>query len=1139
MGQWTIYGRTAGGAGLGLPLVTGDFNGDGKADVIVTPMNANSGPGQTRNRAGEAVVILGAQMIGGERNLNALDPNMLPSDVSLVYGADAFDYLGTEVFAGDLDGDGYDDTMLGAQHGDGPGNTRAAAGEVVIVWGGPNIGGQVIDTAVAPVADVNTLRYPYTVIYGAGAGDRLGVWVSAGDFNNDGTADALLGADQGDGPPGSPRTHAGETAVVYGGAHLPLLAMIDLNNPGVPVTTIYGIDAEDHSGCTVRAADMNGDGPADLLIGAGLNRLSAAVDAAGNFTGHGTGGGDGPTDTRANAGEAYVVYGQANTCVPSNTCPASIDLAAPGGQVVTTIYGVNANDAYGEELFAGNFAGHADGSLDLLVGALTGDGPSNTRSNAGEAALIIGDGVFAGMASNTIDLATPPSNVTFFYGAVAGDIAGDTAMLGDIDDDGKDDLILCSPTASPGGRTNAGTAAVFFGTSAALPASIDLAAPPAANMPFMIEGNSVGDILCYSGAVGDVNGDGTTDLVLNVMGGDGFNDLVGTAGDAYVLDGVKVRAAAGHEPTPTGTPPTSTPSLSPTPIPTRTGTRTRTPTITRTPTRTLRPTVTGTPSFTRRPTHTRTPTVTRTNTRRPTRTRTPTISRTPTVTRTPTRTQPTRTPTRTLRPTITRTPTFTRRPTITRTPTLTRRPSATQTPTVTPRPTFTRTITRTPTRTRTPTPTITATFTRTPTHTRTPSNTRTATPTPTPVPECGNGVTEAMEECDDGNLVNGDGCSASCTLEPDGDLCTGIPTQAGTSVASVRVASGLSSPVYVTAPPRDVSRLFIVEQTGRIRILKWGTLLATPFLDVSAKVSCCGERGLLSMAFDPNYASNGRFYVSYTNTSGNSVVSRFQVSVNPDIASTTETILLTQVQPFSNHNGGQLQFGPDGLLYISFGDGGSSGDPLGNGQSLVTLLGKLLRIDVSGGGAYTVPGSNPFAGATPGLDEIWAYGFRNPWRFSFDRATGDLYTGDVGQNAFEEIDFQPVSSPGGENYGWNTMEGLHCFNPSSGCDQTGLTLPVVEYGHGIGCSVTGGYVYRGCAMPDLRGRYFYADYCSAFVKSFVISAGVATGKRDDTAELAPGGGLSIDSVSSFGEDARGELYIVDLGGEVFKMVPGP
>jgi cysteine-rich repeat protein len=405
---------------------------------------------------------------------------------------------------------------------------------------------------------------------------------------------------------------------------------------------------------------------------------------------------------------------------------------------------------------------------------------------------------------------------------------------------------------------------------------------------------------------------------------------------------------------------------------------------------------------------------------------------------------------------------------------------------------------------------------------------------------CGNGITEPGEQCDDANTVGGDGCSSTCMLEGGActDICAGVLPVSGTSIRAQLVASGFSNPLYVTAPPRDHTRIFVVEQTGRIKIVKFGTVLATPFLNLSGQISAGGERGLLGLAFHPSYADNGQLFVNYTNPSGNTVVSRFQVSANPDVANAaSETVLLQITQPFSNHNGGQLMFGPDGYLYIFTGDGGSGGDPMGNGQNVNTLLGKILRIDVDGGTPYAIPPANPFVGA-PGLDEIFAYGLRNPWRNSFDRLNGDLYVADVGQGSREEINYRPAAMLGGENYGWNIMEGSACFNPPSGCSMSGLILPIHEYTHSQGCSITGGYVYRGCKMPDLRGTYFYGDYCTAFVRTFEVVSGVATNHQDVTAQLESSG-VDINSLTSFGEDARGELYITDQGGEVFKIVPAP
>ncbi|MFQ5527607.1 MAG: PQQ-dependent sugar dehydrogenase, partial [Thermoanaerobaculia bacterium] len=263
----------------------------------------------------------------------------------------------------------------------------------------------------------------------------------------------------------------------------------------------------------------------------------------------------------------------------------------------------------------------------------------------------------------------------------------------------------------------------------------------------------------------------------------------------------------------------------------------------------------------------------------------------------------------------------------------------------------------------------------------------------------------------------------------------------------VEVAAGFDRPLGLVPPGDGSGRLFVVEQGGRIKILDRGTELAEPFLDLSGSVSCCDERGLLGLAFHPDYASDGLFFVNYTDLAGDTVVSRFSVSsADANRADTgSETGILSFDQPFGNHNGGHLAFGPDGYLYVSSGDGGSGGDPQNNGQSLDTLLGKILRVDVDGS-PVAIPPDNPFVNDPNARPEIWAYGLRNPWRFSFDRDTGDLFIGDVGQNAREEIDLQPGSSPGGENYGWRRMEGSRCFNPSSGCDNGELVLPIAEYG---------------------------------------------------------------------------------------------
>ena len=276
------------------------------------------------------------------------------------------------------------------------------------------------------------------------------------------------------------------------------------------------------------------------------------------------------------------------------------------------------------------------------------------------------------------------------------------------------------------------------------------------------------------------------------------------------------------------------------------------------------------------------------------------------------------------------------------------------------------------------------------------------------------------------------------------------------------VITGLANPVAITHAGDGSGRLFITLKGGQVIIYDGTQMLPTPFLDITSLVSSGGEQGLLSVAFHPNYASNGLFFVNYTDTNGDTVIARYSVSTDPNVGDQSSAfILLTITQPFSNHNGGQLQFGPDGYLYIGMGDGGSGGDPQNNAQNLLTLLGKMLRIDVDGGNPYAIPVDNPFLGDPTALDEIWASGFRNPWRFSFDRLTGDLFIADVGENRREEVDFQPASSPGGENYGWRLMEGNLCFNPPTNCNNGTLTLPILEYDHLLGCSVTGGHRYRG------------------------------------------------------------------------------
>jgi glucose/arabinose dehydrogenase len=398
----------------------------------------------------------------------------------------------------------------------------------------------------------------------------------------------------------------------------------------------------------------------------------------------------------------------------------------------------------------------------------------------------------------------------------------------------------------------------------------------------------------------------------------------------------------------------------------------------------------------------------------------------------------------------------------------------------------------------------------------------------------------------------------------------GLVVLAGTvqgqqTFTAVRVAQGLTRPLFVTAPPGDRNRLFIVEQRGsggvasqasiRILNLATNTIEATPFLTIGnmpTNTQTNSEQGLLGLAFDPNYATNGFFYINYTSaatTNGTTIIARYTVSANPNIADpNSATTLLTLVQPFVNHNGGWLAFGPDGHLYAALGDGGSGGDPGNRAQNTGVLFGKILRIIPSGDAFpadpnrnYTYPSDNPFAlaGGTP---EVWAYGLRNPWRPSFDRQTGDLFIADVGQESWEEVSFQPaIGAPPytAVNYGWRCYEGTHTFNTTGCPPQASLTFPVHEYSSQTGsgnCSVTGGYVYRGCSVTSARGLYFFSDYCSGRMWTFRLVGGVVTELTDRTAQLTPVGGPAPALVASFGEDAMGELYWMG-NGNLFKLVP--
>ena len=358
-----------------------------------------------------------------------------------------------------------------------------------------------------------------------------------------------------------------------------------------------------------------------------------------------------------------------------------------------------------------------------------------------------------------------------------------------------------------------------------------------------------------------------------------------------------------------------------------------------------------------------------------------------------------------------------------------------------------------------------------------------------------------------------------------------ISESANAQIRIAQIAGNLDRPVDISSPDDGSGRLFFVLQGGKIVIHNGTRVIATPFLNISGAVTCCGEEGLLSLAFHPNYRTNGFFYIYYVNNNGDLVLARYKVSSNPNVAnSVSRRILLTIPHPqFSNHNGGEIQFGKDGYLYLSVGDGGGGGDPFNNSQNLGSLLGKILRINVNRGNPYSIPEDNPFINRAGARKEIWAYGLRNPWRISFDRLRGALYIGDVGQGNWEEINFQKRRSPGGVNYGWNRMEGRQCFNPPSNCNDGTLKLPVLTYNHSQGCSVTGGFVYRGTAIPSLVGTYLYSDYCSGIIWGAKRVSG-----RWTTRQLL----LSGINITSFGEDQNGELYVThhSTSGGIYRIL---
>jgi len=387
-------------------------------------------------------------------------------------------------------------------------------------------------------------------------------------------------------------------------------------------------------------------------------------------------------------------------------------------------------------------------------------------------------------------------------------------------------------------------------------------------------------------------------------------------------------------------------------------------------------------------------------------------------------------------------------------------------------------------------------------------------------------------------------------VRPDGEGLSAVApaafNPANVTLGLSLVKSGLAKPVLVTNAGDGSGRLFVVEQAGRVRILKGSTLLATPFIDVSTSVSCCGEQGLLGLAFHPNYPKTPYFYIYFTDKNGNTAIDRFTVSSNPDVANRSSGLRIMSIaQPYPNHNGGNMAFGRDGYLYIGMGDGGSGGDPGNRAQSTTSLLGKMLRIDVNHHTAtrnYVSPATNPYVGIA-GFDEIWSRGLRNPWRWSFDRANGNLWIGDVGQDRYEEIDRSLVSgsTPAGRglDYGWRVLEGRACYNPPTGCSTAGMTMPLAVYSHSVAgadnCAVIGGFVYRGSAYPVLQGGYVYGDECSGRI--WVLSAGAA----------APATGTLVRSdtqsphlaISSFGESEAGELFVVDLNGAIYRITAKP
>ena len=380
------------------------------------------------------------------------------------------------------------------------------------------------------------------------------------------------------------------------------------------------------------------------------------------------------------------------------------------------------------------------------------------------------------------------------------------------------------------------------------------------------------------------------------------------------------------------------------------------------------------------------------------------------------------------------------------------------------------------------------------------------------------------------------------------------------NLSSVLIADGYKKPVFITSSPNNAKLLYIVEQAGLIKIINDGKKLSRPFFDINKRVVNPNrpgdERGLLGFAFHPNHTNNGKFYINYMDNDGNTIVSEFSTNSELRANHKSERIILKLKQPYGNHNGGDIQFGPDGYLYISIGDGGKAGDPLNAGQDLSSLFGKIIRIDIEQK-PYGIPKSNPFFGQKDKREEIWAWGLRNVWRFSFDKQTGDKYLADVGQNKWEEVNFEPASSKGGLNYGWRIMEANHCYDPKENCPTEGLIKPIIEYPNDAnhpafafriieelsfsetdveGCSVTGGYVYRGQKIKSMQGQYIFGDYCSGNIWTLKVVNGKAINFKNRTEEINIGGGEFTTYISSFGQDSDGEIYIIDYNGGIYKLI---